>query len=415
MEASEFCNLLYQLAARQPGRNVELELNGVPVLIVQDIDAANRVLRGNAANYRKNLDWFRQALGASRLTEDGEAWRVRRDASQEFLTRFDRGKAFALACRHAEAGAAAMLGRSGAEANRLDDGIFHEIAAGVMLELFFDRDLETAGVNVADISSMIAFGSEFSVVPPGQDLAPSPEGLRTFLSTRNRVLRSLQSFRGDPVPGGTLLGALLELDAEGREGFVLEHELTLFFAAGAETTSASMGWACYLLAKYPLVQDALRSAVREFWQGPECGWDALMRVEMLHRFIDEVLRVFPPTPLLGRLAVEADVLGGLVVRPGDNVMVSLMGLHHDPVDEDPFAIDVPLVLTGEGRRRRSMPFSSGARSCPGGRFALVNLASILSVFLPDARFERTSTGDPEFHWNTQLVHRGGQPVRMTRI
>jgi hypothetical protein len=90
MEASEFCNLLYQLAARRPGRNVELELNGVPVMIVQDIDDANRVLRANAANYRKNLNWFRQALGASRLTEDGEAWRVRRDASQEFLVRFDR-------------------------------------------------------------------------------------------------------------------------------------------------------------------------------------------------------------------------------------------------------------------------------------------------------------------------------------
>jgi cytochrome P450 len=415
MEASEFCSLLYRLAVREPGRNVELELNGVPVLIVQDIDDANRVLRANAVNYRKNLDWFRQALGASRLTEDGEAWRVRRDASQEFLTRFDRVKAFEIACRHAEAGAAAMLGRSGPEADRLDDGIFHAIAAEVMLELFFARDVEAAGVNVADISSMIAFGSEFSVVPPGQALAPSPDGLRTFLATRNRVLRSMRSFRDDPAPPGTLLGALRELDAKGCEGFVLEHELTLFFAAGAETTSASMGWACYLLAKHPEVQDALRAAIRLAAEGPERGWDALMRVEVLHRFIDEVLRVFPPTPLLGRLAVAADVLGGRPVRPGDNVMVSLMGLHHDGADVDPFAIDVSLVLTGEGRRRRSMPFSSGARSCPGGRLALMNLASILSVFLPAARFEPTSTGDPEFLWNTQLVHRGGQPVRMTRI
>ena len=103
------------------------------------------------------------------------------------------------------------------------------------------------------------------------------------------------------------------------------------------------------------------------------------------------------------------------MRPGDNVMVSLMGLHHDGADEDPFSIDVPLVLTGGARRRRSMPFSSGGRSCPGGRFALMNIASILSVFLPAARFEPTSTGDPDFLWNTQLVHRGGQPVRMTRI
>src|SRR5215208_8042556 len=119
MDASAFCDLLYRLAVAHPGENVELELSGVPVLVVQNLDDANHILRSNAANYRKNLNWFRQALGASRLTEDGEAWRVRRDASQEFLTRFDREKAFAIACRHAEGGAAAMLGRSGPEADRL--------------------------------------------------------------------------------------------------------------------------------------------------------------------------------------------------------------------------------------------------------------------------------------------------------
>ncbi len=64
------------------------------MLIVQNIDAAQRVLRTNAANYVKHMPWFRQALGASRMTENGEAWQFRQRLSQAYLAKFDRQVTF---------------------------------------------------------------------------------------------------------------------------------------------------------------------------------------------------------------------------------------------------------------------------------------------------------------------------------
>jgi cytochrome P450 len=414
-DAGDFCTLLYQLAQERSGEDVPLVMAGVPLLIVQNIDAAQRILRTNAGNYVKHMPWFRQALGASRMTENGEAWQFRQRLSQAYLAKFDRQGTFERCARHGAATVEKLGARSAAGEPRLADDLFREMAAAVMLETFFGRTLEESGVDVADIVRMIAFGSEYAFMPEQGRAALAPDRLRGFLDVRAKVLAGLASFRAGEVEADSLLSRIRELSAAPDNGFVLEHELTLFFAAGAETTAASMGWACYLLARNPELQEKLRLAADRFWSGSAVDWEQLSDVSEFEAFLDAVLRIFPPTPVIGRKALGSDALGGHHIGPGDQVLVSMVGVQHGAKPRaNPWSIDLDAVGAKAMNAGHSFAFSVGPRVCAGARFAVVEMMSFLALFLREARFELTSTGPPQFRWQSQLLHEGGQPVKVVR-
>src|SRR5690606_34832066 len=135
------------------------------------------------------------------------------------------------------------------------------LAAAVMLEVFFERDLDSDGIDLEDIAAMLRFGSEYSFVPD-KALLPFPtEVTRAFLTIRAKVLGDMQIFRAGPAPADGLLAALRAMDADAAQGFHLEHEMTTFFAAASETTAATLGWALFLLARNPDIQTALQQAL----------------------------------------------------------------------------------------------------------------------------------------------------------
>ena len=88
-QSSQICARLYDLAKTRNAENVMLDLNGVPVLLVHRLEDADHILRTNAGNYKKNMKWFRQALGASRFSEDGKAWEIRRELTQPYTAADD--------------------------------------------------------------------------------------------------------------------------------------------------------------------------------------------------------------------------------------------------------------------------------------------------------------------------------------
>ena len=409
--ATDFCNLLYRLADEHSGEDLPLVLEDVPILLIQDRESAQRVLRTDAAKYEKNMPWFRQALGPSRMTENGDEWRLRQRLSQTHFAKFDRQETFVRCTLHAHGTLRQLVAKSAAGDSAIDDAILREMAAAVMLESFFGRSPEEAGVGVADIAKMIAFGSEYAFVPNDSSHRFDPKLLRAFLSVRARVLDDLSSFREGEVAEDSLLAQLRKMDAAEGNGFVLEHELTLFFAAGAETTAASMGWACWLLSRHPDIQEELRAEVEAFWATGNPDWNHLSELPKLENFVSEVLRIFPATPVIGRKAVAEDRLGKFDVKAGDQILVSLVGLQHDTrVHPEPWKVDIH--ARGPGGAGHSLSFGVGARVCGGARFASVEMMSFLSIFLKDARFEAVHDGPPLFRWQSQLLHEGGQPVKV---
>ncbi|WP_130620404.1 cytochrome P450 [Dyella amyloliquefaciens] len=417
MRSTDFCNSLYRYAREQNGSNLDIELNGVPVLLIQRHEEADHILRVRSSGYRKNMDWFRQALGASRFSEDGEAWRVRRALTHDYFTQFDRERTTALACRYADEAGRQLTANSTRGALQVDDGVLRRMAVSVLVENFFGLPFADTGIDLDRIADLMEYGSAYSFVPAGRTDALYGNALRRLPALRRQVLQDLQIFRSSRVPAGTMLTGMLQADSNRDTGVVLEHELLTFFAAGAETSAATVGWALYLLALYPDVQERLRARARELAPRVSVdGWRALSEFGELATLISETLRLYPPTPIIARLAIEADQIDGRTVAPGQNVLISFVGIQHDARHRaEPWTLGLDEQSRRGPTAGSNTAFSFGPRICGGKQFALTELMAFLHTLLLRVRFETTSLEPPRFHWKSQMLREGGQPVRCLDI
>jgi len=413
--SSDICNQLYELAKSHNGRNVDLDLNGVPVLVIQRLEDADYILRLNAENYRKNMDWFRQALGPSRFSEDGKAWEIRRDLTQPYFNKFDRERTFRLAAAHGRIALDKMIARSAKGLSTLDDDIPREMMCSIFIENFFEVKLSDTPIDLGLIAKLVEYGSEYSFVPAGQTKALYRDRLSKLPELRRQVLASMRFFRDDSLPVTPILEGMRAADRDPSTGIVLEHELLTCLASGAETSAATTGWMCYVLAAHPQLQDELRVLAKAFWQSDDANWAGLSRLRPIAHLISETLRLYPPTPIIGRLALAPDRIGEREIEAGQNILISFVGIQRDArLRANPWVLDIgdEAMKPGSGE---GTAFSFGPRVCGGKQFALVELATILSLFLANASFELTSDDPPRFYWKSQMLRQGGQPVRVRPI
>lgn len=416
-QSSEICNHLYRLAREKNGQNVWLNLNGVPVLVIQNHEDALWVLRDNQQNYIKNMRWFRQVLGASRFSEDGEAWKIRQALTQHYFTKFDKEKTCALACHYAHQTLNKLITKSESGQKTISDDALREMATSVLVENFFNIKLSDTTINMHHLANLMEYGSEYSFVPEGQTNALYKEKLLLLPQLRRQILEDFALFRSDKRPINPMLEGMLAADKDPANDIFLEHELLTFFAAGAETTAATIGWACYLLASHPEIQEQLSQESIKFWTTEQPhDWEHLSKLNGLSALIAETLRLYPSTPIIARLAVAEDKIGTEIIPANQNVMISFIGIQHDErFHKTPWELNIqqakvaPLTNKTSGI---STAFSFGPRVCGGKQFALVELAGFLSVFLAYGRFELTSTDQPTFYWKSQMLHQGGQPVKV---
>lgn len=408
--SSEICAQLYQLAEEHNGQNVVRNLSGIDVLILQRLEEADYVLRRNSKNYRKNMAWLRQMLGASRFSEDGHAWEIRRQLTQTYFNTFEREKAFRLARNYAVTALDRLVDQIPTH-ETLDDDILRTMTASVLIDNFFGAKLEETELDLSLLAQLMQYGAEYSFIPHGRTGNLYRERLLQLADLRKEMLRALRYFRDGHAPRTPLLDDLLNADRRIEDRVVLEHELMAFIAAGSETSAATMGWVCYLLAKHPDIQERLRLIAKKFWLSPQPSWKELSSLEPLSQFVSETLRLYPPTPIVARYAIEADQLGEKNIDAGQNVMISFIGIQHDKrFRADPWALNIDdhkkQKVSGE-----NMAFSIGPRICGGKHFAMVEVTTFLSVFLDKVRLELTSDTPPVFHWKSQMLRKGGQPVR----
>jgi cytochrome P450 len=197
--------------------------------------------------------------------------------------------------------------------------------------------------------------------------------------------------------GGDLLTLLLSTrDAAGAalSTQMIADELVTVLLAGHETTANALSWAWYLLARHPDIEAKLLAEVAAATadHGTLHGVD-LARLPFTAAVFAEALRLYPPASAFGRRALEACVLGGYGIAPGDGIMLSPYVSHRNPeIFADPHAFAPQRWLEKAPPPFAYFPFGGGSRLCIGEGFARMEGTLILAAVAQ--RFTLRAT-DPE--------------------
>jgi cytochrome P450 len=204
------------------------------------------------------------------------------------------------------------------------------------------------------------------------------------------IYGEMSSRRAEGRRGDDILSLLL--DAKDEDGNTLsdlqirDEVMTLLFA-GHDTTTSTVSFMFYELARQPEIAQRLRSEQDALLADGRPTVAQLLGGELpeLEMVIDETLRKYPPAWVGPRRAVESFEFEGHAVPARAFVNYSSWASHHLPdVFPEPEAFR-PERFTPEARAALAkgayVPFGGGSRTCIGMRFGQLEVRGIATLLL----------------------------------
>ena len=183
-------------------------------------------------------------------------------------------------------------------------------------------------------------------------------------------------------------------------------QVAIFFLAGHETSASALAWSLYLLAENQEVQTRLAEEVRTH----DLDIAGLSKMTLLRGVFREALRLYLTVPLMVRETTCPEAFRDLTLPKGSQVVLSPWHLHrHERLWDDPDAFDPERYNTENGKsclRDAFIPFSAGARVCPGAGFAMIEGPLLIAAILRKYRVSMTELGRPvpEAHLTVRAKH-----------
>ncbi|BFZ10434.1 hypothetical protein BsWGS_13473 [Bradybaena similaris] len=205
------------------------------------------------------------------------------------------------------------------------------------------------------------------------------------------------------------LQLLLEAEADDVDEFVGDKKLTteeiaaqgiIFIIAGYDTTSTTLQYLSYELAKNPEVQRNVRQEIaRVLGDSTEPDYDNCHSLKYTEAAISEALRMYPPVHLISRLAERDINLKGIHIPAKTAIMIPLSNIGRDPeFFEDPDSFK-PERFLNENKANINpvtyLPFGYGPRTCIGMRLAIMELKIAIVHMLRAVEFVGVTPQDVE--------------------
>lgn len=396
---------VFTSALREPSEIVRMKFATRSALFLKHPDHIELVLQQRAKTYTKSIRHYeslRLALGNGLVTSDGSFWLRQRRLAQPA---FHRARIAAFADTMADATEKLLarwqpnIAAPGTRAAPID---VSEEMMHVTLEIVCRTLLGTDVPEAGDIGRAVGIASRFidersDAIVPLPVALPFPANLRfkkAMAALDRAVYAIIAERRAHPrADAGDLLSMLMEArdedTGETMSDTQLRDEVMTMFVAGHETTACALSWTFFLLSRHPKIEIQLRSdVIAAFGDGP-IGLDGLRRVPLLERVVKESMRLYPPVWILGRAAVEPDVLDGVPIAAGDWVLMSPYVTHRHPdIWDNPEGFDPDRFLP-EAQKARSrfawFPFAGGPRQCIGDQFAMMEAQIVLATVLRRVR------------------------------
>ncbi|XP_063503394.1 cytochrome P450 27C1 isoform X2 [Pongo pygmaeus] len=252
---------------------------------------------------------------------------------------------------------------------------------------------------------------------PWREFCRSWDGLFKFSQIHvDNKLRDIQyqMDRGRRVSGGLLTYLFLSQALTLQEIYANVTEMLL---AGVDTTSFTLSWTVYLLARHPEVQQTVyREIVKNLGERRVPTAADVPKVPLVRALLKETLRLFPVLPGNGRVTQEDLVIGGYLIPKGTQLALCHYATSYQ--DENfPRAKEFrPERWLRKGDLDRvdnfgSIPFGHGVRSCIGRRIAELEIHLVVIQLLQ--HFEiKTSSQTKAVHAKTHGLLTPGGPIHV---
>ncbi len=408
------------------------------VYLARDPDAIRQVLVSDATRFPKAhlMDSMLRALtGYSIFVSNGEAWRRQRAIIDQAFENARVREVFGLmrdACDAMEARLVERTPEMGGAVMDVDVETMH-FAGDVIFRTLYSEPMSERDAHEIFASferfQRIAYAHGFlSLLGAPTFLLPSYwRGRRDAAIIRRALQRPIarrlaKIAAGEPAPDNDILATLISAPDPVTGTRFDEKELldqvAMLFLAGHETSAAALGWALYLIANRPDVQERMRAEADAALGSRAPEFSDMRRVPFIRDVFQETLRLYPPVAFLARDAAAPTQLCGQVVEAHAQTIVPTWLMHRHGVywtdahqfDPDRFADPA----TKSARACAFLPFSMGPRVCSGTAFAMQEATLALAQLLRRFEFSPVPGHQPEPVSRLTLRSANGLPLRVKR-
>ncbi|XP_042301404.1 cytochrome P450 27C1 isoform X3 [Sceloporus undulatus] len=214
------------------------------------------------------------------------------------------------------------------------------------------------------------------IIPkPWREFCRSWDGLFKFSQIHvDNKLNDIKSHldQGEEIKGGLLTTLLQSKELTVEEIYANMTEMLL---AGVDTTSFTLSWATYMLAKHPEVQHSVyKEIVHNLGKDKVPDADDIPNLPMTRALLKETLRLFPVLPGNGRVTQKDMIVGGYLIPKGTQLALCHYATSYQEENfpsANEFQPDRWLRKSNMDRVDNfgSIPFGYGIRSCIGKRIA----------------------------------------------
>ncbi|XP_055852787.1 cytochrome P450 6a8-like [Episyrphus balteatus] len=242
------------------------------------------------------------------------------------------------------------------------------------------------------------------------------------------VYETVEYREKNSIKRNDFMNLLIELK-NSEEGLTLNEvaaQSFVFFLAGFETSSTTMGFALYELALNQVVQDRLRAEINEQYSkhGGKFTYDAMNEMHYMEMVMKETLRKYSVVTNLIRRPINDYPTSDpkYIIPKRTMVLIPADAIHRDPdIYPDPEKFDPERFSPEELQKRHPitwLPFGDGPRNCIGLRFGKMQTYIGLSILLRHFKFhysEKTPNPLVPDLKNSLMSSKGGIFLRVERL
>ncbi len=349
-------------------------------------------------------DTLKDLLGNSVFVTNGETWERQRRIIDPAFEGGRLREVFPSMLTAAEASVERLRVRASGQPIEIEQETAHVTADVIFRTLFSIPITDDAATEVYDafrdyqrtqpVLSPLALIKAPSWVPRWPSLRRRHAARRIRKLLLEVIDRRAREIADGTAPNDLATKIMTQADPASGEGFSnseMVDQVAIFFLAGHETSASALAWGLYCLALDQETQTRAALEVEQALTGGRVDLSALRRMPFLRDVFREVLRLYPPVPMMVREAAREEQFRDRAVAPGSLCILSPWHLHrHEKLWQAPDAFDPARWSSDEAKgagRAAYMPFSKGPRVCTGAGFAMMEGVLLLAMLLRAFRFD----------------------------